>query len=390
MMLPAYRKLLDEVAVDAARGTPRLDDTPAFLVPVDRYLSEERLAREQALMRRMPIIVAHASELAEPTSCLRVDRLGVSAIVVRGRDGRLRAFLNACRHRGTQLLDAAQPAEDGGEMAPSCRKSFICPYHGWTYDLTGELLHMPHERAFADVDPAERGLVELPVTSAHGLVWLTLTPGAAHDVDELLGPVADDLDALGFADHVVFRRSSTVAQANWKLLIEAFLENYHVRQLHRGTVYRFFLDGIGAYEPDGPHIRALSARRAILEQGAESARTNDDLRTLASPSYYLFPNTIVVVHPDYLSHLGIFPEGVDRLRSVHCMLVPKDRAAEREHWDKSFALIDGGVFGSEDYAIVAKMQAGIATGANQHLTFGRMEQTIRWFHNALDGVLAAG
>ena len=379
MLLPAHRRLLDQVCRDVETGAPCLTGETELLVPVDRYLSPGRFERERDLLRRLPLVVAHASEVEEPTSCLRVDALGVSAIIVRGRDGALRAFLNACRHRATQLV---------GDEAPCQRKAFVCPYHGWTYDLAGQLVHMPHEQAFPGVDRSRHGLVELPVTSAHGFVWLTLTPRAADEAPDLhLGSLGEDLAAFGTDDLVVFRRTSSSCKANWKLLVEAFLENYHVRHLHRDTIYRFFLDAIGAFEAEGGHIRALTARRGLSI--ASTVETTDQLRALASPSYYIFPSTILVIHPDYVSHLGILPEAPDRLRCVHTMLVPRARADEREHWEKSFALIDGGVFQREDYATAARMQAGLATGANQHLTFGLLEQTVRWFHDAIDRALSA-
>jgi phenylpropionate dioxygenase-like ring-hydroxylating dioxygenase large terminal subunit len=376
MLLPQHRRLLDDLRHDIASGAPRLDDAPEFRVPVERYLSPERLESERSLLRRVPLIVAHASELAEADSCLRVDALGISAIVVRGRDGELSAFLNACRHRGTQLVEA------------TCkRKAFVCPYHGWTYDLAGRLIHIPHEQAFAGIDRREHGLVALPVTSAYGFVWLTLSPEGDGDVKAWVGPLAPDLEAFAFGDHVVFRRSTALCQANWKLLVEAFLENYHLRHLHRDTLSSFFLDAYGAVAADGPHIRALTARRALLEADGEPDLAA--LRVLTSPSFFLFPNTIVVVHPDYLSHLAILPEGVDRLRCVLTMCVPSGQAddAHREHWERSFALIDGGVFAGEDYRVAEKMQAGIATGANRHLTFGRMEHAVRHFHQALDAAI---
>ena len=341
-------------------------DHPPFTIDAERYRSTEWHARERALFSA-PRIVAAAASVAEPGACVPVDLPGTSALVVRGEDGTLRAFANACRHRATRLVDA-----------PCKAKAFVCPYHGWTYDLAGALLHRPHSDAFAGVDASD--LHELPVEERHGLVWL------GRDVAAHLGALDRDIAALGLDRHVMWKQVRVPRRCNWKLVVEAFLDGYHIRVLHRDSVYRFFLDAASVAEPVGPHIRALTARRALLE--APKDLEGVDLRLVATASHLIFPATTVVVHPDFVSLITMHPLTADTAEYDHMMLIPADRAGEVEHWTKSWTLIDEGVFQREDLWVCEQMQRGIAAGSTDRLVFGSLEFPVRWFHDAIDAILA--
>src|SRR5205823_4460393 len=109
------------------------------------------------------------------------------------------------------------------------KKAFVCPYHGWTYDLAGRRIHVPHEDSFEGRAGERTGLVPAFAAARHGFVWAALEP---FDIAELLGPIDDELCSLG-ADHLtVYRRSAREVRANWKLIIDAFLDGYHIRHLH--------------------------------------------------------------------------------------------------------------------------------------------------------------
>lgn len=347
-------------------------------VAAEAYLSAERFAAEQqAIFTRVPLVAGVAAELAAPGACLTVDAPGLAALAVRGEDGAVRGFKNACRHRGTRLVDDV-----------ACqRKAFVCPYHGWTYDLAGALVHVPHADSFRDSRPMEgprAHLAPAPVAERHGLLWA----GGDGDLAGFLAPIEEDLAALDAGTHVLYRRTEREVRGNWKLVIDAFLDGYHIRHLHRNTVYPFFADAMSEAERAGPHVRAVTARRALFE--ADDAALVADLRNVATPSYLLFPNTILIVHPDYLSVLVATPLAPARTRFVHWMLIPRAPATPEEeaHWAKSFALIDDRVFVAEDLRIVEAMQRGLESGANRALLFGRHEHAALWFHQAVDRYLA--
>jgi hypothetical protein len=107
------------------------------------------------------------------------------------------------------------------------------------------------------------------------------------------------------------------------------------------------LDAASTAETVGPHIRAITARRPLRDlPGAPPA--DADLRVLSTPSYLVFPATVIIIHPDFVSVILLHPLSADRTDYEHVMLVPADRRGDIAHWDKSWALIEDTVFQRED------------------------------------------
>jgi phenylpropionate dioxygenase-like ring-hydroxylating dioxygenase large terminal subunit len=354
------RRLIGQARAELAMPVAPL----ACEVPAARYRDAAWLAREWAALFGGPRPIAASSALPAG-SCRPYEDSTRSLLLVRDGQGRARAFYNACRHRATRLVDAPREA-----------KAIVCPYHGWTYDLAGSLVHVPHAEAFPSTC-AQRDLVEVPLYERHGLLWLGGEDPAAY-----LGELDDDLAALDLANHVVFREARVTRACNWKLLIEAFLDGYHIRVLHRDSVYRFFIDAASVAERVGPHIRAVTARRALREAPEELAGV--DPRMLVTPSFVLFPSTVIIAHPDFVSVVTVLPVAADRMDYHHVMLVPAARAGETEHWAKSWALIEETVFQREDLWACEQMQRGLSSGATEHLLFGGLEHAVAWFHAELE------
>jgi glycine betaine catabolism A len=350
-------RLRDELAAPPPR--------PPFTVDTARYRDAGWLDRERAAVFAAPRPVL-ASTALPPGRCVPHDSPVGSALLVRAADNRVRAFRNACRHRATRLVDA-----------PCTAKAVVCPYHGWTYALDGALLHAPHADAFAPLPLADRSLIELPVAERHGLIWL-----GSRDVAGFLGDLDGDLAALDLASHVVYRDARVTRRCNWKLVVEAFLDGYHIRTLHRDSIYRFFLDAASAAERVAPHVRAVTGRRALAQ--AEPL----PLRALATPSFHVFPATTIIVHPDFVSLITVEPVAPDATEYRHAMLVPAARAGDDDHWAKSWALIEQTVFQREDLWVCEQVQRGLAD-TTDHLLFGALEHGIAWFHAELDARVAA-
>ncbi len=349
---------------------------PVRALSADRYLDPERWhAERERIFGACPLIAAHHSELPQDAHWLAVSLAGREILLSRDENGRTRAFLNACRHRGMQLL------EPGGR---GCKTRISCPYHGWTYAADGRLLGLPHARAFPDLAMAERGLVELPCRLRHGFLWVAPRDGEPADIDRWLDTLGDDFQHLALDQHRIFAEGRSTVAANWKLCVDVFLEAYHVRILHRGTVGPFFEDALACSDAVGPHFRTAIARKPLREGQLEP------LREAVSFAYFVFPNQIFVIHPDYVSQMSILPRDARSFDWHHRMLIPRalDTPELKQHWEKSFHLIEDGVFRSEDLGAAERIQRGLETGANPTVCLGQLEQLIGQFHDRLDAALA--
>ena len=348
-------------------------------VAVDRYTDPSELKREQlALFRRQPVIVAHVSELNKPRDFVTEDVGDVPLVILRDDEGEIRVFVNACRHRGARLLEGAEG---------SCKRTITCRYHAWSYSLNGSLVHVPNEEVFGGLDRSALGLHSIPHEVRHGFVWAIIDgEGAPPDMAIALGPVLDDdFGAFELAGHETARKLTTIRRANWKLVMDVFAEGYHLKSLHRQSLARFFLETT-ILDDCSPHVRQVGARKTLLETSEETA----DLRRDTTVFYNVFPNAVLVFHPLWVSQISLFPMGVDQVRVVHRMLAPREPSDEetKARLEKSFEHIHGQVFENEDLSIAESIQSTLASGANEHVLVGGLEEGMRLFHQARDRALA--
>jgi phenylpropionate dioxygenase-like ring-hydroxylating dioxygenase large terminal subunit len=241
------------------RQSPEWDSTETRL-PSAVYTDPTQYQAELAtLFRRLPLCLGHADQLVEPSSTLAREIAGLPLFIARDSAGTIRVFLNACRHRGARLA-----AGDG----TVCRRSSLsCLYHGWTYGLDGTLFSVPRREAFPTLDVAAHGLRQLPSAVRHGLIWVVLDPCSEKtpDIATHLGGMDADLAALGVGRHRFFRQNAVLRQANWKLIVDAFIEFYHIKRLHASTIGQFFVDTKAVADCVGPHQRMLVARDDFAE-----------------------------------------------------------------------------------------------------------------------------
>jgi phenylpropionate dioxygenase-like ring-hydroxylating dioxygenase large terminal subunit len=356
-------QLVERVLAHLAHKTTDTEPAPT-LQPVADYLDESA-----SLFRDLPVFVGHASQLAAPGDFFTHDASGVPLLIVRGDDGRARAFLNVCRHRGTRV----EPAACGG------KKAFVCPYHAWSYGRDGALLGMPHERGFAGIERGTRGLVEVPAAELAGFVAVRPTPGAAPIESGWLGPLADELVGFGTATSAVYAPVVQTRALSWKLAIDVFLETYHLRSAHARSIYPLFFDNLGLVDRVGPHLRNVFPKRTIRELAGAPPETWQ-VRRHANVLYHLFPNTLVLVEPDHCAVLHLWPQGPSRALVTAYTLVPEPPTTDkaRAYWDANNAILYGAI--DEDFAMGESIQAGLASGANRDVVFAAFEHALSHFH----------
>lgn len=362
----------------AARTDDLADEV--WRVPAAEYTSAEHLAREeQLLFRARPVVACLTADIPSPGDWLSFVCAGLPILVVRGRDEEVRAFVNSCRHRGARLAQT-----DRGHAGPC----LVCPYHSWTYELDGTLRAQPGSvGGFAELDPAGLGLRPLAAAEGHGLVFVR--PGGTEPIDlaGLLAGIEDDLDAFGLAGyhHVETRR--TERAMNWKLVIDTFLEAYHIFSLHRRSIAPDYFSTPALFDAFGPNSRYVGVRRSItaLEEQPESEWS---ILPHATMHFVLAPNTLLVHQIDHFELWRVFPLGTGRVE-IHTGLYapqpPLEEKAQR-YWGRNLDAVQT-VTGTEDFPQCEQMQADMAAGAVTELIFGRNEPALAHFHRSLRELL---
>jgi phenylpropionate dioxygenase-like ring-hydroxylating dioxygenase large terminal subunit len=337
--------------------------------PVENYRSEARFATERdAMLRRLPVGFCPSAALPEAGSYVARAAAGTPVVAIRGNDGKVRAFRNACRHRGAELAAGA-----------GCAKAFVCRYHGWTYGTDGRLRHVPHEHGFPGLDKAARGLVPLEAAEVGGVVFVAQgAPGAeAHlsDLPELIPP-----------RYRLVSSSDLDVPANWKIAVEGFLEGYHIRSTHAQTFYPVQFDNLNVIETFGPNNRVTFPYRAVhkLRAVPRAERSVDGKLTYV---YHLFPNVMVATFPGRIILVVLEPLAVDLTRFVTYALSDRDARDDdaQSALKRGSDLVDRG--GAEDRELICGIQRSLDSGANEFFEFGLFEGAIGHFHRELQAAI---
>ena len=356
------QRVLDHIA----RGTT---DTgrEVWREPVANYRSEERFARELALLRRTPVPFCPSAALPQPGSYLAREAAGVPLVAVRGADGKVRAFRNACRHRGTQIAKGA-----------GCAKSFVCPYHAWTYELDGRLRHVPHEDGFPGLDKSTHGLVPVHAEERFGVVFIS---------QEGKKPFSDQLPEMFPGGGAIFDYREAELDVNWKILLEGFIEGYHIRYTHPESFYPYGFDNLNLIDLFGRSSRITYPFRRIqkLEKVTPAERKVEGLLTYV---YQLFPNVLVTKLSRHTNLVVLEPLAPGRTRQ-HTWSVANDAGEAALAEARRDAEFVGNTGTLEDRAVVLSIQEALRTNANEVFTFGKYESMIVHFHRVLDEALRA-
>jgi phenylpropionate dioxygenase-like ring-hydroxylating dioxygenase large terminal subunit len=268
--------------------------------------------------------------------------------------------------------------------------SFSCPFHSWVYDIdTGSVTGRPRScDGFAGATDIA-ALPPVPVAEAHGLVVVRPRGDAPVDVDQWLGGLDVDLGGYDYPALTPFHRAAQSWQCNWKLLLDTFLESYHVFALHRESIGGLYLTIASPFDAFGPHNRIIVPQATILEN-AERPEEDRDLWHHAVVQYFLAPNVIISNLYGYVMIWRFVPEAAgvtvveQTLYTYQPVVTDADRAANHDRFAKAHA-----VTATEDFPASEAIHRNLATGLLDHTTAGRNEPGIAHFHRTLDRLMTS-
>lgn len=295
----------DALAGLAARS--RAESSVARGMPAHLYGASDILALEmERIFGSEWACPGQAADIPKPGDFVTFSIGRHPILTIRGQDGIVRSFANVCRHRMMRLL----------EGRGHCRR-IVCPYHAWTYDLTGRLVGASQMQRSGDFDRDRVRLRELRTELWQGWIYVTLDDDA-ESVSGRLGALAPITARYGMEHYAPVIQQDQTWETNWKLLCENFLEGYHADSLHRRTVGAGF-DALSTTFPERAHDHFTYH---LFEKGEEAryGRAHSANTRLQgawrgrSVLAFVYPAHLFSLAPDYLWYLSLRPDGPSRVQ----------------------------------------------------------------------------
>ena len=245
---------------------------------------------------------------------------------------------------------------------------------------------VPREETIANFDKTERGLAELACREAGGIVWVMLDRNAEPDFRGMDDLLAADMEAFDLPRMHVYGRKTFDLAANWKLVQEPFLEGYHVQRLHARSVGPMFADVPNVTDVLGLNIRQISGKVNFTPDCLDI--DGENIHKSVTHAYLVFPNTVIVTSPYYISVMFIIPRGPGRTIVDYIMMTrgkPDNEKAE-DVYRRSYEMILN-VFGGEDFRAAEISHAGLSSGAMTDVVYCGLEETIPLYYDILERFL---
>jgi choline monooxygenase len=340
------------------------------------YLEPEIVRLEQeAIFERTWQLAGHVADLSQPGSYVTTDVVDQPVLVVRDHDGEIRAFRNVCRHRGSRLLSGAG----------DCGKAIRCLYHGWTYRLDGRLIGVPEGRDIPDLDKSRLGLHQVRAEVFCGLVFVNLDPGA-EPLGERLDGLAERLAPYDLPRLERFGRGGDVQPANWKVVVENYIEGYHIPIAHPSLMrlldYRRYAvevhdDWVWFEAPmrDKPSDNRLERLYQRLVRPAPGLGPGD---RRVWRFVLIYPNTTLDLYPDQVNTWRLWPDGAEVTRDEWSTFRHPDAPRSSRVAQRINNVLNTTVL-KEDVDLVDNVQRGIRTRGYHPGPLSRREAAVAWF-----------
>ena len=349
-------------------------------IPAGRYTDPEFLDLErQYLWQKSWLYACHTDEIPQVGSYLQWSKTGSPILIVRTTQDQVRAFYNTCRHRGSPLVTDSSGRVNGG---------FTCGYHGWAYDLEGNLKGVRDRRDFPDLEFSCLGLVSVRCERLGCWVFINEDP-KAESLSDSLGPVTQqwhqfDPDSIRHVESYGFD-----VECNIKVMLEAFFEVYHLQSTHPDTASRF-LDHRATnivLWPNGHSIMVTPNRNPDWVDpgtvGMKEFPNVSELPVRTNVSYNVYPNLVTPVAPTGIPFLTFWPTGSRTMR-VDCHWFAPDWGEGGRHslWDQRIRNFNRIL--QEDIELVPQIQRSMESRGFRGVRLNYQERRIYHWHEELD------
>ncbi|WP_157220574.1 aromatic ring-hydroxylating oxygenase subunit alpha [Flavisphingomonas formosensis] len=349
---------------------------PAWEVDIGRFTDKARFLKEkEEFFLNRPQLVAYSADIPENGDYYATSIAGKPILLTRGKDGKARAFLNACRHRGVQLAEGCGHAS-----------TFTCPYHAWTFNSHGDLIGVPSKDSF-DGLLEDRGLIALPIHEEIGVIVVHPQPDGHLDFDAFMGPMKQHLAGYHMENLRLISGHSQTARINWKHAVDGGVEGYHVPFLHPQTVgpmtLKFF-----RHIDFGLHHSLVNVSPEMLAMRDMPEEEWPEYCGF-SVSNAIFPNTIVSVGEG----MAIFQRSDPSDDPGRCDYNirfygwGRNPDAEQKARDEAMAAMVLTVAMEEDMKVQSNSQIMMENGAVPSIIFGRREQNVLRMHKNYDRLI---
>ena len=371
-----YNKIAEKVVGHVENGTT--DQAADILkVPTSDYTSNERWSSEmENIFQTLPLMLALSIEMPNPGDYKSIEVTDIPILITRDKNNNVNAFRNVCSHRGAII------AQEG----IGNRSRFSCPYHGWTYSNTGDLIGVTDKSKFGDIDNKCFGLEKLQCKELAGLIFVSLSRNEDVDFEKFLAGMLPEVEHFDL-ENWYYHGFKVINGANWKIAFDGFLEGYHFNTAHKDTIATMTMNDIMDFTAFGPHLRIAFASTNI-EEIHELPKNEwwkkegcgvDFVRTL-------FPNISISLGLGIGQIAQILP-GKDPYTNTTILhyLAPKKpknkkEIAELDH----FMNFLRDVVNDEDYLLGMEIQKGLNSLSNDSVLFGRNERGNQFFHKYVD------
>ncbi|MGB7130881.1 MAG: aromatic ring-hydroxylating dioxygenase subunit alpha [Candidatus Sulfotelmatobacter sp.] len=310
-------------------------------------------------------VVGHRDQVKNAGDYFTTELIGEPLLVVRGVDGKLRAFYNVCRHR-------AGPAAEGC----GSRKLFRCGYHGWTYDLDGSLISATEIEGVEGFRAEDFALAPVRVEEWFNFVFVNLDR-EARPLRECLDELPRQVEKFPFAAMKLFERRTYELKCNWKAYVDNYLEGYHLPSVHPGLNRELDYNAY-TVEPHAEYVRQFSPIRGAQPGDATPRRYQEAGEDLTTDYFWIFPNWMLNCYPDNISLNVVLPLSAERSLAIFEWYLPeKDHGSPAAKASVEFSH----QIQIEDVAICETVQKNLHSRSYSRGRFSvRQEKGVHAFH----------